>query len=247
MNSFFGSLGRTIAISRRVLLQIRSDRRTVALMFLVPSLLTGLFAWMLNSKQLFDHIGPRLVGLFPFVVMFLAASITTLRERRSGTLERFLTTPMRRHEFIIGYALAFGLMAILQSAITQTFAVLVCGLKVDNIWLLLLAAWANAICGMALGLLASAFAQTEFQVIQFMPAFIFPQIILGGLFVPQSQMPDVLSSISDWLPLTHALRSITLISDGADSGTIMTEIWIVAAVCLGSLLLGAFTLRKRTE
>lgn len=240
------SLIRALAIAGRVLTQIRNDKRTVGLMFLVPSLLTGLFAWMLNSQSTFDHVGPRLVGLFPFTVMFLAASMTTLKERRSGTLERFLTTPMRRYEFLLGYALAFGVMAVVQSAITQTFAVLVCGLKVNDIWLLFGAACANALCGMALGLLASAFAQTEFQVIQFLPAFIFPQIILGGLFVPQTQMPDVLQSISDWLPLTHALRSITQISDGAPAADVMTEIWIVAGVCLGSLMLGALTLRKRT-
>ncbi|MFM6980555.1 MAG: ABC transporter permease [Micrococcales bacterium] len=241
------SLNRTLAISQRVLRQIANDHRTVALMLIVPSLLTGLFAWMLNSDKMFNNIGPRLVGLFPFTVMFLLASITTLRERQSGTLERYLTMPMRRGEFIIGYALAFGLMAILQSAITLAFAIYVCGLELDdNFELLLLAAVANAILGLSLGLFASAFAKTEFQVIQFMPAFIFPQIILGGLFVSRDQMPEELATLSDWLPLTHSLKALTEISSGASSDDVLLEIGIVAAVSLGALLLGALTLRKKT-
>lgn len=242
------SLVRAIAVASRVLLQIRNDKRTVALMFVVPSLLTGLFSWLLNSQKAFDAVGPKLVGLFPFTVMFLAASMTTLKERRSGTLERFLTTQMRRYEFIVGYGLAFGILAIVQSAITLFFSVWVCGLSVDGtLGTLYAAACANALCGMALGLLASAFAQTEFQVIQFLPAFIFPQIILGGLLVPTAQMPDVLRGIADWLPLTHALRSISDISSGSPNSDALAEIGIVALISIASLLLGALTLRKRTD
>jgi len=174
------TMNRTFAVAARVLRQIFNDHRTVALMLAVPSLLTGLFSWMLNNAKQFDMIGPRLVGLFPFTVMFLLASIGTLRERQSGTLERFLTMPMRKHEFIVGYALAFGLMATIQAAITMNFAVYVCGLSLnDNYWTLLGAAVSNAILGMSIGLLASAFANSEFQVIQFMPAFIFLRSFLA--------------------------------------------------------------------
>ncbi|MFM6967456.1 MAG: ABC transporter permease [Microbacteriaceae bacterium] len=241
------SIRRTGAIAGRVLRQIANDHRTVALMLVVPSLLVGLFGWMLNSDQAFANVGPRLVGLFPFMVMFLLASITTLRERQSGTLERYLTMPMKRAEFIIGYALAFGLMAIIQSAVTLSFAVFVLGLDVsDNTELLVLASVANAILGMSLGLFASAFAQSEFQVIQFLPAFIFPQIILGGLFVPHDQMPDELRAISDWLPLTHSLKALTDIAVNAATDEILCEIGIVGATSLGALLLGALTLRKKT-
>lgn len=241
------SLTRTLAISHRVLLQIASDKRTVALMLVVPSLLTGLFSWMLNSQQAFNQVGPRLVGLFPFTVMFLLASITTLRERQSGTLERYLTMPMKRGEFIVGYALSFGLMAIIQATVTLMFAIWVCGLTMDdNFGLLLLAALANAILGMSLGLFLSAFARSEFQVMQFMPAFIFPQIILGGLFIPIAQMPDALQAISNWLPLTHALRALTDLAAGAANQDIWIEIGMVGLVSLGSLLLGALTLRKKT-
>ena len=242
------SLKRTLAIALRVILQIRSDRRTVALMFVVPPALVGLFSWMLGSQQAFDRVGGRLVGLFPFVVMFLAASITTLRERRSGTLERFLTTPMRKGEFIAGYAIAFALMAALQAAITLLFAWQVCGLDIrGDFSLLFFAAVANALSGMALGLLLSAFASTEFQVIQFMPAFVFPQIILGGLFVPVAQMPESLRVLSDWMPLTHCLRAILNFTDGKPFEDVLNEIWIVLAVAALSLALGSLTLRRRTK
>ena len=242
------SISRTGAISLRVLRQMFADPRTVGLMFFVPALLTGLFAWMLNSQQMFDKIGPSLIGLFPFIVMFLLASITTLKERRTGTLERFFTMPMGKGEFIAGYAISFGLMATIQAGITLAYAVWVCGLTIDsNAGLLLLAAVTNAVCGMALGLLASAFAKTEFQVIQFMPAFIFPQMILGGLFIPVSQMPDVLQSISDWLPLTHALRALVDIATGAATDDVLVEIYTVIAVSIAALALGALTLRKKTD
>ena len=238
---------RALAIAQRVLRTVRGDRRTVGLMFLVPAILVGLFSWMFNNSTMFDRVGGRLIGLFPFVVMFLAASITTLKERRSGTLERFLTTRMKRGEFIVGYALAFALMALVQTAITLTFAIYVCGFDPkDNAWYLYLAAVVNALCGMSLGLLASAFAQTEFQVIQFMPAFIFPQIILGGLFVPVEQMPDALHALSDWLPLTHSLRAITMITDGNPASDVLHQVQIVAVVCVVSLLVGSLTLKKRT-
>src|SRR5665213_3664504 len=192
----------TFATTARVLEQVRHDPRTVLLLLVVPSLLIGLMAWIFVNTKEFESIGPALLGLFPFIIMFLITSITTLRERRSGTLERLMTMPLGKFDFIVGYTLAFGLLSILQSLIAVGFAVWVCGLTVSgNVWLLILVAVVNAILGTSLGLFASAFASTEFQVIQFMPALVFPQILLGGVFVPRDQMPDVLRIISDWLPL----------------------------------------------
>lgn len=241
------TVSRTLAVSLRVLRQIKGDPRTIALLIVVPSLLIGLFSWMTNSPVAFSNLAPNLVGLFPFIVMFLLTSITTLRERQSGTLERFLTTSLRRGEFIVGYAIAFLLLAAVQTLLTLLFTVYVCGFDPgDGFWLLSGAGLANAALGVSLGLLASAFASTEFQVIQFMPAFIFPQIILGGLFVPIAQMPDLLRSISDWLPLTHSLRALTDIANHSDSATISNEILIVVGVSILALAFGSFTLRKRT-
>lgn len=238
---------RTFAVAGRVLTQIRNDKRTLALMMLVPSVLIGLLSWMLDSQTAFDHVGPSLVGLFPFTVMFLLTSVTTLRERRSGTLERFLTMPLRKGEFVVGYALAFGGLAVLQALITLSFAVYVCGLTITGeAWLLIVVAISNALMGMSLGLLASAFANTEFQVVQLMPTFIFPQIMLGGVFVPRDKLPDVLHSISDWLPLSHAIQALNDLTNNSSTSDIVKEIWVLVAWVLIAVTLGSMTLRRRT-
>lgn len=239
---------RTLATAGRVLRQLSHDPRSIALMLVAPSLLVGLFAWLFSDQEgVFDQVGGAILALFPFVVMFLITSITTLRERRSGTLERLMTTPLGKADFILGYALAFGLMATLQALVTVTFAVTVCGLEVDGaLWQLGLVAVVDAILGTALGLLASAFAQTEFQAVQFMPVLVFPQIILGGLFMPRDSMPEVLSAISDWLPLSHAIDAVNAVAADDAGWELYRPLLIVAAFAVGALVLASLTLRRRT-
>lgn len=243
------SVRRIFATAGRVLAQLRHDPRSIALMLVAPSLLVGLFAWLFSDQEgVFDRFGGAILALFPFIVMFLVTSITTLRERRSGTLERLMTTPLEKPDFILGYALAFGLVALLQAIITVTFAVWVCGLTVDGpLWQLGLVAVVDALLGTALGLLASAFAQTEFQAVQFMPLLVFPQIILGGLFMPRDQMPDVLYAISDWLPLSYAIDAIGAVTAGDEDWDIFAPLLIVLAFAVGALLLASLTLRRRTR
>jgi ABC transporter DrrB family efflux protein len=239
---------RILATAGRVLNQLRHDPRSIALMLVAPSLLVGLFAWLFSDQEgVFDQYGGAILALFPFIVMFLITSITTLRERRSGTLERLMTTPLGKADFILGYALAFGLMALLQAVVTVGFAVGVCGLDVDGpLWQLGLVAVIDALLGTALGLLTSAFAQTEFQAVQFMPLLVFSQIILGGLFMPRDQMPDVLYAISDWLPLSHAIDAIDAVTAGDEGWDVSGPLLIVAAFAVGALILASLTLRRRT-
>lgn len=241
--------GRMLATAGRVLAQLRHDPRSIALMLVAPSLLVGLFAWLFSDQDgVFDQFGGAILALFPFIVMFLITSITTLRERRSGTLERLMTTPLGKVDFILGYALAFGVMALLQAVITVSFAVGVCGLDVEGpLWQLGLVAVVDALLGTALGLLASAFAQTEFQAVQFMPLLVFPQIILGGLFMPRDQMPDVLFAISDWLPLSHAIDAIDAVAAGDDGWDVFGPLLVVVAFAVGALVLASLTLRRRTR
>jgi ABC-2 type transport system permease protein len=242
------SPARTFATAGRVLAQIRHDPRTVGLMLVVPSLLIGLIAWIFSDTPVFDQIGPAMLALFPFIIMFLVTSITTLRERRSGTLERLLTLPITKLDFILGYTLAFGLLAIVQAAIATAFAVWVCGLTIEgSVWLLFAVALADAVLGTTLGLLVSAFAATEFQVVQFMPAVVFPQVLLGGIIVPRDQMPDVLHAISDWLPLSHAIDALNAVArDTEDAGYVAGKLLIIGAFAVGAVVLGAITLRRRT-
>ncbi|APH44077.1 antibiotic ABC transporter permease [Microbacterium sp. 1.5R] len=240
--------GRMLATAARVLGQLRHDPRSIALMLIAPSLLVGLFAWLFSDQDgVFDQFGGAILALFPFIVMFLITSITTLRERRSGTLERLMTTPLGKADFILGYALAFGLMALLQAIITVSFAVGVCGLDVEGeLWQLGLVAVVDALLGTALGLLASAFAQTEFQAVQFMPLLVFPQIILGGLFMPRDQMPDVLYAISGWLPLSYAIDTINAVTAGDEGWDVYGPLLVVVAFGVGALVLASLTLRRRT-
>ncbi|MGY4857514.1 ABC transporter permease [Cryobacterium sp. AP23] len=239
---------RTLATTARVLRQIRHDPRTIALLLLVPSLLVGLVAWIFSDTDVFQSVGPAMIALFPFIVMFLVTSITTLRERRTGTLERLLSMPLGKGDLILGYTLAFGLLAVLQSSIAVLFAVTVCGLEIEeSVWLLVAVAVADAILGTTLGLLASAFARTEFQVVQFMPVIVFPQILLGGIFLPRDQLPEVLQAISDWLPLSHAVDALNAVATGSeDTAYVLGELLIILAWIVGAVILGSITLRRRT-
>jgi ABC-2 type transport system permease protein len=238
----------TFATAGRVLRQLSHDPRSIALMLVAPSLLVGLFAWLFSEQEgVFDQFGGPILALFPFIVMFLVTSITTLRERRSGTLERLMTTPIAKADFILGYGLAFALMATLQAVITVTFAVWVCGLDVDGpLWQLGLVAVVDAILGSALGLLASAFARTEFQAVQFMPLIVFPQIILGGLFMPREDMPEVLYQISKVLPLSYAIDTINAVTAGDEGWDVFGPLLVVVAFAAGALILASLTLRRRT-
>lgn len=236
-----------LATTGRVLAQIRHDPRTIGLLLVVPALLIGLIAWIFDDTPVFAQVGPAMLGMFPFIVMFLVTSITTLRERRSGTLERLLTLPLGRGDFIGGYALAFGLLATLQAGVAVAWAVWACGLEIDgSLGMLVLVAAVNGLLGTMLGLFASAFAATEFQVVQFMPVIVAPQVLLGGIFLARDQMPEALRVISDWLPLSYSIDALTLVTGGGDTGEVLLDVLIVAAFALGALVLATLTLRRRT-
>jgi ABC-2 type transport system permease protein len=238
----------TLATARRVLLQVRADHRTLALMIAVPCVLIGLLAWIFNGTPVFDKIGAPLLGVFPFVVMFLITSVATLRERSSGTLERLLSTPLGKGDFLAGYALAFGTLAVVQALVATGFAIWVCGLDVAGPrWLLVVVAVVDAVLGTATGLFVSAFARTEFQAVQFMPAFVLPQFLLCGLLVPRSGLPRALELVSDVLPLSYAVDAMRTLTTRADAaGDVGTDVAIVAAFAVAAIALGSLTLRRRT-
>ncbi|MDX2544805.1 ABC transporter permease [Streptomyces sp. WI04-05B] len=241
---------RTIATAIRVLAQLRHDPRTIAMLIVLPSLLLFLLRYVFDgSARTFDGIGASLLGIFPLITMFLVTSIATLRERTSGTLERLLAMPLGKGDLIAGYALAFGILAVIQSALATGLAVWLLGLDVTGSpWLLLLVALLDALLGTALGLFVSAFASSEFQAVQFMPAVIFPQLLLCGLFTPRSNMHPVLEAISDVLPMSYAVDGMNEVLTHADiTATFVRDALIVAACALLVLTLGAATLRRRTQ
>ncbi|MGI8880063.1 MAG: ABC transporter permease [Jatrophihabitans sp.] len=239
---------RVVATARRVLQQLGHDPRSVVLMVAVPPLLLVLFKYVYDTNTaLFDRIGPQMLGIFPFTIMFLVTSVTMVRERTSGTLERLLTTPLRRGELIGGYAIAFGLAALVQAIVTSAVALGPLGMQVESIWVVILFAVLDALLGAALGLLMSAFAVTEFQAVQFMPVIVLPQLLLCGLLNPRDHMALVLQWISNVLPLSYATDAFTAARTHAG---LNGDMWRDGAVLLGCFMaaigLASLTLRRRT-
>jgi ABC-2 type transport system permease protein len=238
----------TLATTRRILNQLRHDPRTVVMLILVPTLLMILLRFVFNSTAVFSHIAPALLGVFPFLIMFLIASITTLRERTTATLERLMTLPIGRLDLLFGYALAFGAIAVVQVALAAGVSLSWLGLDLaGSVVLLLVIAVLDALLGMALGLFVSAFARTEFQAIQFMPVFVLPQILLCGLFVPRGDMGWLLRWLSDVMPLSYAVEALNRVTASSTVDAVILRNLVVVACCaLLALVLGAATLRRRT-
>jgi ABC-2 type transport system permease protein len=232
----------------RIVRQLRHDRRTVALIIVVPLLLLTLLYYMFDGGFLFDRIALVMLGIFPFIIMFLITSIAMLRERTSGTLERLFTTPVGKLDLLFGYGIAFGLVAALQAAVASGLAYWLFGLDTAGpAWLVIVIAVANAVLGVALGLLCSAFARTEFQAVQFMPVVALPQILLCGLFVARDSMAGWLQAISDVLPLSYSVEALTEVGRHPDpTGTMWRDLGIVVGAIILALVLGAATLRRRT-
>ena len=237
----------TVAVTLRVLAQLRRDPRTLALIVGVPCLLETLLKELFRGGPVFQHAGAPLLGLFPFVTMFLVTSITMLRERTSGTLERLMTLPLAKLDLLAGYGLAFALVAVVQATIVSLLAFGALDLHVAGPRILVVAlAVANAVLGTALGLFVSAFAQTEFQAVQFMPAMVFPQILLCGLFVGRDQMATWLRWISDALPLTYAYDALAHTANDTLGTRFAVDVAVVCGCIVLALALGAVTLRRRT-
>ncbi len=238
--------------ARRVLTQLRRDRRTVAMLLLLPALLTWLLQYIFSEAPepptgpIFDTLGPRIMGLFPLILMFVVTSITMLRERQSGTLERLMVGPTGKADVVLGYALAFGLIGTLQAVIMTAWSAWPLGLSIPGgMWQLGLFMILDALVGTALGLLASAVARTEFQAVQMMPMAILPQLLLAGLFIDRAAMPTALEWISDALPVSYAIDGINHVLAG-EPDKIWSQVLILIGFIVGSLLLGSLTLRRRT-
>jgi ABC-2 type transport system permease protein len=243
------SFSRTIATAARVLSQLRRDPRTIVLLIAVPCVLMLLVDQLFAGReQVFQSVGVPMLGIFPLISMFLVTSITMLRERTTGTLERLLTTPLTKLELLLGYGLAFATVAVVQVTVVSIVGFRILGLEsVHSNLLIVLLAVANALLGMAFGLFVSAFARSEFQAVQFMPAFVLPQLLLCGLFVARDQMADWLQWVSAVLPLTYAFDAL---DRAAHEPTLGPRFWMDVAIVVGamalSLVLGAATLRRRT-
>ena len=236
--------------TRRVLTQLRHDKRTLALVVLVPVVLLTLVYYLFEKQPgVFNEIGLIMLGLFPFAIMFLITSIAMLRERTSGTLERLLTTPLNKPDLLFGYGLSFGLVAAVQAGVATGLAYWAFNLSTaGTTGLVIVFAVADAILGVALGLFFSAFARTEFQAVQFMPLVVFPQIFLCGLFAPRDQMAGWMQALSKVMPLTYAVQGLQEVGAHVNPTPLMWRDLIIVVGCIVlALSFAAATLRRRTD
>jgi len=237
----------TAATAKRVLLQLRHDPRTIALLLVVPCVLVTLIKYVFSGSGVFDRIGGPLLGVFPLLSMFLVTSIAMLRERTTGTLERLLTMPLAKLDLLLGYAVAFATMAVVQALLVSSVAFGLLDLHVAGAkWGVMLLAIANALLGMALGLFVSAFARSEFQAVQLLPAFILPQLLLCGLLTPRGNMAHPLEVASWVAPMTYAYGALDQVSRGVYGATLAGYVLAVVGFTILALALGALTLRRRT-
>jgi ABC-2 type transport system permease protein len=242
------------ATTARILRQLAADHRTIAMMLLVPSLIITLMYFMFQNVARpgmtsgFNNACLILLGLFPLLVMFLITSITMQRERASGTLERILTTPLRRLDLLAAYGSAFSVAAALQATIACIVSFWLLGFDTAGspLWVFLIAI-VNAVLGVGLGLLCSAFARTEFQAVQFMPLVIAPQLLLAGIIVPRAMMPNWLEWISNVMPASYALEALQQVGSHPElTETAVRDIIVVIGCAVIALCLAAATLRRRT-
>lgn len=244
------NLHTTFAVTARVLTQLRRDRRTMAMLLVLPTVLISLLAWIYVDApgDMFSRIAPSILALIPFVVMFLVTSITTLRERTSGTLERTLSMPMGRMDLIFGYAIAFCLVAVVQTGLAIAVAIWLLGLELaGGVGAFLLVAVLDAILGTVFGLFISAFARTEFQAVQFMPAVVVPQMLLCGLLLPRDALPRPLELLSDVLPLSYAVDAMTAVASGGADATTWRGCVVIVGFIVVMLVASALTLRRKTD
>jgi ABC-2 type transport system permease protein len=244
-----------LATTGRILRQLAGDHRSVAMIVVVPSAIITLMYFMFQdaphrpgTPSPFNNACLIMLGVFPLIVMFLITSITMQRERVSGTLERILTTPLRRLDLLAAYGTAFSIAAAAQATLACVISFWLLGLDTAGSPLVVfLIAIINAILGVGLGLLCSAFARTEFQAVQFMPVVIAPQLLLCGIIVPRELLPDWLHWISNALPASYALEALQQVGAHPElTATAVRDIVVVVGFAIAAMCLAAGTLRRRT-
>ncbi|MGK5545136.1 ABC transporter permease [Streptomyces sp. URMC 127] len=241
------SPGITLATAHRVLRQVSRDRGSTTLVLVIPCMLMLLLKLMFkDSESTFERVGPQVFGVFPVIVMYLVASVSTLRERTSGTLERLLTLPVRRLDIVFGYSLAFALLAVLQAVLSTLLAIGPLGLDIKGpAGLLMAIAMLGALLGLALGLFVSAFARNEAQAVQFLPAGVLPQFLMCGLFVPADEMSGVLSVTSKIMPMTYAVQAASEAATHTGvTGIFVRDAVLVLLCVIGVLVASAATLKR---
>jgi ABC-2 type transport system permease protein len=226
--------------------QLIRDRRTIALLVIVPLVIASLIGVSVPDKSILDYTAPAILAVLILFFGFLLTGISFLRERTQGTLERLMASPVSRLDIVGGYLLGFLLFALVQTLIIFFYMIYV--LKINyhgELWQILVFQVIIGIGAVCLGTFFSVFAKNEFQMIQFIPLIIVPQIFLCGLLWPVSQMPNYLQWLANCLPLTYGVDGIrAMMLQGQNLLDIGKDVGVLAAYAVGLLILAALTLRR---
>ncbi|MDD4873564.1 MAG: ABC transporter permease [Dehalococcoidales bacterium] len=236
----------TLHIAGRVAKQIIRDRRTLGMIIVVPLVVMTLIGLSFPDQGVLDYIAPAMLATLALFFSFLLTGISFLRERSQGTMERLMVSPVVRMNIVIGYLLGFFIFALTQTLIIVLFTIYVLGINFyGDLWQILVFQVIVITGAVTLGIFTSTFARNEFQMVQFIPLIIIPQIFLCGVIWPVEQMPDYLQWLSVVLPLTYAvdgLRDIMLY--GANLYDVWLELVILAGFAVLTSVLASLTLRK---
>ena len=241
------SVDRTLAIALRILRQISRDRRSLALIIVAPIVVMALVGFSFGDQQgVLDRIAPGLIAVFVLFFTFVLTGVSFLRERAQGTLERLLTTPVGRADILVGYTTGFFVLAMVQSVIVVTFTLLVLEVNYQgSIWQIWTVLVPLVVVGVSLGVFISTFARNEFQVVQFIPLLMAPQIFLSGVIAEVDKMPAVLEVLAYLLPLTYAVDGLQDIMLRGDSlGSIGLELGVLALYVVALLTAAAVAVRR---
>ena len=241
------SPGRTLAIAERIIRQIVKDRRSAALIIVAPLIVMSLVGFsLIDQKPVLNRVAPGLLGTFVMFFTFLLTGVSFLRERAQGTLERLMTTTVARADILVGYLLGFLLFATIQTVVILAFTVFALQIEYQgNIIEIVAVLLLVVVVAVNLGIFVSTFANNEFQVVQFIPIVLLPQIFLSGVIIPTDQMPSVMEAISVVLPLTYAVEGLReiMVMDQSLAG-VWADLVILAGFGLGLLIAALATLRR---
>jgi ABC-2 type transport system permease protein len=233
-------------IAGRVIMQLLRDRRTMVLLILVPLVVASIVGVSMPERQMLDYIAPAVLAVLILFFGFILTGISFLRERSQGTLERLMASPVSKGDVVGGYLLGFLLFAVLQTMILFFYLIYVLDVSFYGaLWQIIVFEIIIGILAVCLGIFISVFARNEFQMVQFIPLIILPQIFLCGLLWPVSQMPDYLQWIAKFLPLTYGVDGIrALMLQGQGLLDIGKEIGVLAGYAAGLMVLASLTLRR---
>ncbi len=242
------SMGRSLAIALRIVRQVRRDHRSLALIIVAPVVVMSLVGFSLfERREILDNVAPALLAVFAFFFVFILTGVSFLRERAQGTLERLLTTPVSRADILLGYLLGFLLFATVQTLVILLFTVWI--LQVEyrgDLWQVMVLLLTVTVVGENLGIFISTFARNEFQVVQFIPLVLAPQIFLSGLILPVEELPGLFQAASSVLPLTYSVEGLReIMLRGGGLGDVVRELAVLLAFAVGLLVLASATVRRR--